>query len=161
MFARVTGKHVLIALVGFFGITFCVNGFLIASALRSFSGEDASRSYALGLHYNDALAARAAQRAAGWRARLETYRVADGTAVLDLTLEDKNGKPVEGLALDGALRLPATARDDRILAFAEIGPGRYEARIANLEPAHWDLVVSGRAPRGPAVFEAKNRLWIR
>lgn len=161
MFERITGKHVLIALLGFFGITFGVNGFLIASALRSFSGEDASRSYALGLHYNDALAERAAQRAAGWQARLETYRVADGTAVFDLTLEDKNGKPVQGLALDGALRLPATAREDRILAFVEIGPGRYEARVANLELAHWDLVVTGKTPRGPAVFEAKNRLWIR
>jgi nitrogen fixation protein FixH len=129
--------------------------------LRSFSGEEASRSYALGLHYNDTLAERAAQRAAGWRAKLETSRAADGTAVFDLLLQGKNGEPVQGLVLAGALRLPATARDDRILAFAEIAPGRYEARIENLVSAHWDLVVTGRAPRGTTVFEAKNRLWIR
>lgn len=160
MFERITGKHVLLVMLVFFGITFVVNALLVTSALRSFSGEVASRSYVHGLRYNDTLAARAAQRAAGWHATVDAHRAVDGTVFVALAVSDRNARPVERLVLEGILRLPATERADRKLVFAETRPGRYEARVSDLAPAYWDLAITGQAADSTAIFESRNRLWI-
>lgn len=167
MFERVRGRDVLVVLIVFFGVTIAVNVAMATFAIRSFSGEDAPKSYMIGLHFNETLAARAAQRARGWKADIAATRTSGGDAVIVVDLRDGNAKAVTGLALEGVLRLPATSREDKMLHFSEVGPGRYQTRIANVHPAYWDLIITTAqdvasapdAQQGP--FEARNRIWIR
>lgn len=160
MFQRITGRDVLLILIAFFGITIAVNVAMATFAVRTFSGEDAPRSYMIGLHYNEMLAARAAQRTIDWSADLTAARMADGSVIIAVDLRDDRAKAVTGLALEGVLRLPATSREDHALTFGEVAPGRYEAHIATLHPAYWDLIVTtAGSDRRP--FEARNRIWIR
>ncbi|MEO1305623.1 MAG: FixH family protein, partial [Pseudomonadota bacterium] len=62
------GWHVLLIMLGFFGIMFAVNGVFLYHAITSFPGEDIKKSYVQGLNYNDTLAVRAAQAELGWQA---------------------------------------------------------------------------------------------
>ena len=59
---RLSGRHILGILAGFFGIVFAVNGFFIYRALSTHSGEVASEPYAQGLAYNDRIAAAVRQQ---------------------------------------------------------------------------------------------------
>ena len=62
------GWHVLLIMLGFFGVMFAVNGVFLYHAITSFPGEDVKKSYVQGLNYNQTLSARASQADLGWRA---------------------------------------------------------------------------------------------
>jgi nitrogen fixation protein FixH len=157
-----TGKHVLAMFIGFFGVTVGVNAYMVRSALVTFSGEVVPQSYGHGLKYNETLAARAAQHAAGWQATLMAERGARDDAHVTFLLVDRGGAPVRGLNLRAVMRLPATEREDKRFTFTETAPGRYEADVAGVRQALWEIAVSepGPTPDAPR-FEARNRLWIR
>jgi len=53
----IEGRHVLMALIGFFGVMFLVNGIFVYFAVATFSGGDTSDPYRKGLHYNETLQA--------------------------------------------------------------------------------------------------------
>ena len=162
---RLTGRHVLIALLAFFGVTIGVNVIFIMKAVGTFSGEVAPNSYIQGLNYNDTLTAHARQRAEGWHADIDTAQLSGNTARIAITIKDKASRPIRGLALQGTLHLPATDRDDKHFAFAETLPGHYEASIAGLRAALWELEVetpnlNENQEHAPS-FEMRNRLWLR
>tara|TARA_R110002072_G_scaffold44289_11_gene124026 strand:- start:479 stop:943 length:465 start_codon:yes stop_codon:yes gene_type:complete len=149
----ITGRHVLIMILGFFAVTITVNAIFVTQAIRHFPGEDIPRSYMQGIAYNDTLAARQAQGALGW------------TAVADVTLEhvrieiaDAQGAPVSGLAISGRLRHPANASRDIPLALNESEPGRYEASLQAV-PGSWRLVAQADGDGPP--FEIEQALWLR
>ena len=65
-----TGRHVLLAMLAFFGVIFAVNGAFLYFALGSHSGVVAVEPYRKGLAYNQAIAAAEAQERRGWRMEL-------------------------------------------------------------------------------------------
>ena len=162
MARRLTGTHVLLIFLGFFGVTFAVNAYMIHEALDTFSGEVVPQSYAHGLKYNETLAAREAQRATGWKATLAATRGLGGKAHVILAVVDRAGAPVRGLVLRGVMRLPATEREDKLFTLTETAPGHYEADVLGARQALWEIAVSVPGPTADAPrFEARNRLWIR
>lgn len=148
----IKGWHVLAGLVAFFGLIIVVDGIFISLAYRTFSGEAAKNPYEAGLLYNRTLAQRQRQAALGWSATIEEGA---GDAVL-VRVADRDGRPVEGLTVSGALERPATTRGRRAVRFAPVTPGVYRADAAPLDGA-WDLHVTLRAGDG-ALFEADRRL---
>lgn len=149
-----TGRHVLIGLLAFFGAVIAVNVVFAVAAVRSFPGEDVRRSYLQGLAYNDTLADRRAQAELGWQAAASLRRADEG-AVLEVSLRTRGGAPLNGAALSGELRRPTTARFDRELAFAPIGEGRYVAALGALPTGRWLLRARAEDGRGGALdFEA-------
>ena len=130
------GRHVLFTLFGFFGVIFTVNAIFLTYALRTFPGESMKKSYLQGLHYNELLLERAEQAALGWRAELIE---ANGEGVIEVRLTDAAGAPLKGLTVNGELRRIVHARDDRALAFASMGEGRYRAPAGALDPGAWSL----------------------
>jgi len=162
---RLTGKHVLLLLFAFFGVTIAVNVAMATWAVRTFSGEVASNSYLRGLHYNDTLAARQHQRIEGWHAALSASRTSGRTTRLRLSISGKDGQPVHGLKLEGVLRLPATEREDRQFVLTETAPGHYEADLSAIRAATWDVDIEtpspGKNDEDTPRFETRNRLWIR
>ena len=157
---EITGRHVLIGLLGFFGIMLFVNGIFVYIALSTFNGLENPNAYRDGLHYNQRIAAAERQAALGW-----SHRLAVGEAGrLEVTIEDKAGKAVSGLAVNGDIRRPVGDGPAQPLAFDEVGSGTYAAKSAGLAPGNWIVSLDARRPRGgsePTVYRIKERLWLK
>ncbi len=135
---RITGKHVLFALLSFFLVILAANMVFLNLAFRTFPGEKEKKSYLQGLNYNDRLASRAAQSALGWSAAIEEAALTDGTMRLAVVMKTMTGEPVNGLTMRGMLSRPADDADDQSIMFKPVGGGRYEA-TAPAGPGAWNL----------------------
>lgn len=147
---RITGWHVLIGVVLFFGIVIGVDTIFMVQAYRTFSGEVASNPYEAGLAFNRTLAQRQREAALGWSASVATP---DGKSVV-VKVADRDGKPLDGLSLTGVLERPATETGRQTLNFRSLGEGRYAAS-ARLDGA-WDLRAVAR--NASDMFEVETRL---
>ncbi|WP_420434923.1 FixH family protein [Hyphobacterium sp.] len=152
MIKEIKGRHVLIALIVFFGIIIAVDAFFVTTALRTFRGEDEPRSYVQGINYNDVLERRALQVQIGWGA---SSIIAPSGVILYIC--DAGGDPVSGLRLDARLRHPADATLDLPLTLTETEAGRY-AQAFEVPRGRWTLVVS--TSEGPP-FELEQDVWLR
>ena len=153
----VTGRHVLIGLVIFFGIMFVANGFLVYYAVSTFSGGDRPNPYRSGLNYNETIAAAEQQAALGWSAQAD-YDVDAGR--LTLRFADSAAAPVTGLDLSGMLGRPAVSHRDRAVTFREWREGEYVADVA-LDPGNWVLSIETSKQEGGApVYRLKKRLIV-
>jgi nitrogen fixation protein FixH len=124
---RLTGKHVLATLIGFFLIILTVNMIFMNFALKTFPGEKEEKSYLQGLHYNDRLAARAEQASLGWSAAIEEAVLIGDRVELKITIANSDGAPVPNLDVVGALSRPASSAQDQSFVFMEAGNGEYFA----------------------------------
>jgi nitrogen fixation protein FixH len=64
----ITGRHVLYAMLIFFGVIFVVNGVFIYLARSTFTGVSTEDAYHKGLAYNDVIRAAGSQHTLGWQA---------------------------------------------------------------------------------------------
>lgn len=154
---ELTGTHVLVGLILFFGVMLAANGAFVYFATTTFSGLSTQDPYRKGLAYNQTLEAFRAQQATGWHASAAV----SGQAVR-LTVTDSGGAPVQGLEVSGRLGRPATDAQDHTLTFRAEGQGRYVAAVGPLAPGRWDLAAEAR-PYGsdhPTPFKVTARLWV-
>ncbi len=150
------GWHVLIWMLGFFGLIFAVNGVFLYHAITSFPGEDVKKSYLQGLNYNQTLEARAAQAELGWRAEIGLV-----DSELVLRLEDRDGDPVSGRAVIGELRRTTMTGADQVLVFNPGVSGAYTARVDGLGSGQWETridVLDYAAER--TEFTARKTLYL-
>jgi nitrogen fixation protein FixH len=156
MTGTLTGRGVLLWLLGFFGVVMAMNAYYITVSVRTFRGEDEQLPYLQGITYNRMLARRAEQNSLGWRAEVSAVRLSTSKVRLRLEVRDNEGRPVDGLKLSGTLRHPADENRDRALAIRPLSSGVYEAEIMGVTGGAWDLAV--RAAGRP--FEMESRLWL-
>lgn len=152
-----TGRKVLIWLIGFFALVMAVNTVFIVISLKTFRGEDEQKPYLQGVEYNQTLALRAEQAKIGWRASIGSERVA-GAVQISVSLDQESGSPETQASLRGELRHPADENKDRTFALTQTKPGVYQARLSGVSAGTWDVVVTARDPKHP--FEASRRLWL-
>lgn len=153
---RLKGWHVLLIMLGFFGVIFAVNGVFLYHAITSFPGEDVKKSYVQGLNYNDTLAARAAQAELGWSAEAGLR-----DDVLVFRLHDADGAPVLGKVVVGDLRRVATRESDRELVLRANGRGEYVSEALQLNPGQWSLNVKVYDASGESiVFNVDKTLLV-
>ena len=145
---RITGWHVLAAVVGFFGVVIAVDAAFLVAAYRSHPGQVSVTPYEDGLAYNRDVARHRAQIALGWSATAAP--VPGGVAV---QVADAAGRPVRGLVLTGLLRRPATEAGEIPLAVSETSPGRYFAPARPTAGA-WDMEAGAK----DKPFKAERRL---
>ncbi|HEX7076523.1 MAG TPA: FixH family protein [Hyphomicrobiaceae bacterium] len=154
------GRHVLIAVLAFFGTVFLANGIFIYAALSTYTGVVADEPYRKGLRYNDRIAAAERQEQLGWTAETSL----DPAAGLTLVLRKADGGPVSGLRVSGILGRPSTVEYDRQLVLQEVEPGRYVAGVEALSPGAWlvDLkaIWPGTGETEP-VYRLRKRLWLK
>jgi nitrogen fixation protein FixH len=152
------GRHVLMALVGFFGVMLIVNAIFVYFALATFSGGDTSNPYRKGLDYNETVAAAKRQAARGWQGEI-AYD--DRAERLSFRVHDKNAAPVRGLSIQANLRRPATDREDRAVSLAEAEPGVYAAEV-KLGPGLWviSLASTEGSDASEPVYQLKHRLFV-
>lgn len=156
---RLNGWHVLAMFVGFFGLVIAVDVAMAVVAYRTYPGEVTEHPYEEGLSFNRTLAARAEERALGWKARLEATSIGSGQIRLRADIRDASGRPVRGLKLAGVLERPATETGRLQRAFTETRAGVYDATAPEV-PGAWDLTLSGKDSEGRP-FDAQGRLVWR
>lgn len=147
-----TGWHFLAMITGFFAIVVGVDIYFAVLAYRTFPGESAANPYEAGLAFERTLDDRAREAALGWRA--EAVQGVDGGVTL--TIEDKTGAPIPGLAVAGSLRRPATEQGRKDVVFAATTPGQYQLAPA-VRGGAWDMALVARDQEGHA-FEISRRL---
>lgn len=157
----VTGKHVLVGMIAFFGIVIAVNIVMMRLALSTHSGIVAQDTYRKGIKYNDDIAASEKQAALGWR---DEILLAPAGDKLSIDIRDKDGNPVHGLVIKATIGRPASEKDDLSLALAETAAGVYEApvppRAAGTYVASIEATDPSRAQDG-VLYRAKERLWLK
>ena len=122
---ELTGRAVLIWLIGFFAIVFAVNGWLVQAATSTFGGLETQSSYKAGLMFEQDVAEAERQQALQWRVDGKLARGRDGAAVLDISVRDAHGSPVTGLSADARLAHPADERLDHVIQLGRIGAGAF------------------------------------
>ena len=158
MTRELTGRGVLLWLIGFFAVILAVDAGFIVLSVGTFRGEDEQKPYLQGVEFNRTLARRAAQARLGWRADVSAVRLASGQVRVAVDLRDALGSPQALSAASAELRHPADENRDRSFTLTRIAPGRYVADAGGVPSGAWDVVITGAAANAP--FEASRRLWV-
>jgi nitrogen fixation protein FixH len=154
-----TGRHVLLWLVAFFGIVFVVNGVLVQAAISTFGGVETLSSYKAGLQFEQEAGLVQRQDALHWQVSGTLTRDRAGVAVLDLIAGDAQGRPLGGLTADARLAHPADDRLDHVIAVRPLAAGVFRG-TAEAQPGQWELIVD--LYRGDQrVFRSRSRVSLR
>jgi nitrogen fixation protein FixH len=156
---QLSGKHVLLMLIAFFGIILAVNIDLVLKAQTTFSGEDVHNAYLQGVDFNETLAKRAEQARLGWQAEIKASRTSVKAVNIAISIREPDGSAPVGLALEGRLRHPSDARLDHDLKFRALGPGHFAVTLPNVPKGLWNIEVHSSAASSHP-FEADKRLWL-
>jgi len=156
---RLTGLHVLLMLVAFFGIVAAVNIVMIRFALKTHSGEVTAHPYEKGLAYNAAIREAREQEARGWKVDGQATRGPDGKALIEVSARDAAGAALTGLKVHGLLAAPADVKRDRPIELLEAAPGVYRGE-APAQAGAWDFELTA-ARNGKTLFQSHNRITLR
>ena len=153
-----TGGMVATMLILFFGVVVSVNATILTMALRTMPGVETRSAYEDSQRFNEEIARQHERDSRGWVATTTLARQGEGAA-LSVTLADRNGGPLAGLAASARLRHPATAARDHDLSLSESRPGRYEASFGTIEAGSWILEL--QVKRGEdVVFVSRSRITL-
>ena len=118
-----TGRHMLMVMIGFFGIVIAVNLLMADIAVSTFSGTVVDNSYVASQEFNRWLGEARAQRALGWSVAVGVD--AGRHVVVTARTGTTPVAAVTAIASHPLGRIP-----DQALAFDEVAPGRYVSRAA-------------------------------
>ena len=152
---KLKGWHVLLIMLGFFGVIFSVNGVFLYHAITSFPGEDVKKSYVQGLNYNDTLAARAAQAELGWSAAIGV----DGETLV-LQLDDRDGQPITNRVAVADLRRRASDAADHTFILQANTRGEYTTEVGMIEKGQWFVRVNVMDYDGETVQFTADKTFI-
>lgn len=138
----ITGRHVLIAMIAFFGVIVTVNMTMAVFASRSWTGLEVKNSYVASQDYNAKLAVVARQKALGWSSTLSQV-----AGEFRLQLVNSAGAGIAGARVDGLMKRPVQASDDTSLTFREVASGDYRAIVPDGKGV-WDVDLNVHAPAG-------------
>jgi len=155
---RWTGRTVLITLLGFFGVTFAVNGALIYAALSTLTGVDTDSAYQAGLKFEQEVAEAAAQDARHWQVDAKLAHSPAGERV-DLSARDAGGQPLAGMDASVIFERQTDRRLDRRVVLVEDAAGRFHGS-AEVAAGQWDLVIE-LTHQGEQMFRSKSRIFLQ
>ena len=155
----ITGKTVLVWLIGFFAVIFAANAVLLYLALGSFPGVVVESSYQAGQNYNHDIATAKEQAVLGWQVETSLVRTTETAARLDVTARDKSGAALSGLAFVAVLKHPAQEGVDVSVVLAESRPGHYVSVLGDLPAGNWLLEIEA-SKADKRLFRSENRLFM-
>lgn len=129
-----TGSHMFAVICLFFGTIIAINAVMATFAVRTFPGLNAKNGYVASQTYNVLLDGAAAQARRGWQARVDAP---DGR--LRVSLRDRRGALLRGLAVSALAGRPASAATDRVLLLRPARDG-YQA-VEALAAGRWLLEI--------------------
>ena len=156
---ELTGRAVLLWLVGFFAVIFAVNGVLVQAATSTFRGLETGSSYQAGLIFKQEVDSAERQDALHWQVSGKLMRKAAGQAELDVSARDANGVPLAGLIAKARLGHPADSRLDHGIPLGSAVSGSFHGSV-EAQPGQWDLIVD--LYRGDErMFRSRSRVSLR
>ena len=156
---ELTGKHVLLCLLGFFGVVFAVNAIMVKAATSTFGGVETSSSYKAGLMFEREIARAEQQDELHWQVGGRISLSKTGEAALDVSARDAKGVPLEGITGRARLAHPADERRDRMIVLDLSSAGRFHGET-QAEAGQWELIVD--LYRGETrVFRSRSRVTLR
>ncbi|MGA8610143.1 MAG: FixH family protein [Xanthobacteraceae bacterium] len=157
---EVTGRMVLLCLVGFFAVVFAVNGVMIHEALSTFGGVETESAYQAGRKYEEDVAMARAQDARQWRVDAKVEPMPDGAARVDIVARDDAGQPLAGLDAAVQFKRPTDSRLDRLVTVTESSGGRFRGSAEDLPAGQWDLVIE-LSRHGDRLFRSVSRIVLK
>ncbi len=135
---QLTGRHVLMIFVSFFGVIFAVNFTMASLAQSTFGGVVVENSYVASQSYNRWLEEAEKEKALGWSASI--HRDSAGRATVALL--DSKGQPLRRAKVSVDAVHPLGREPDHQLSVQEVAPGIYAAPLAE---GRWRLRVTAQA----------------
>lgn len=135
-----TGRHVLLMLLAFFGVIGLVNAYFITVALKTLPGTEVKSPFEENQRFNRGLETIATQDRKGWQVDVITGGLKAG-GPLSVQLRDRAGVPILGMAVSVTLQRPTDARRDHALTLKEQGNGVYAVAVPEVEPGVWRVVL--------------------
>lgn len=140
MSARPSDKYIPWLFVAFFGLQAGLYTWFAHIAHSSYPGVVSERPYDKGVKYNEVIADADRQAALKWKLSLALEP--NKTVTLDAL--DRDGKPLQGLAILLWVTRPVSAGMDQALNLRETAPGHYEAAVRFPVPGLWALRAEAR-----------------
>lgn len=156
---RLTGRMVLLILLGFFAVVVSVNLFMAYVAVNTFSGLQDQRPYETGLKFNRTIKNAQIQQEQHWQVSSHYERSTDGQVVLALTMRDGQGRPVEDVTPKVTLVSPVNAARDVTFQLVSKGNGDMVG-TAKADAGQWDLVIEITKDKDE-VFRSVSRISLR
>ena len=157
---ELSGRMVLVGLIGFFGVVFAVNGLMIEKALSTFGGVETESSYEAGQLFEHEVALARAQNAEHWRVDAKVTPSADGGTRVDIVARDAAGAALTGIDAAVTFERPTDRRLDRALALDEVAPGHFRGGAEKISAGQWDLVIE-LSRQGRRHFRSRNRIVLQ
>jgi nitrogen fixation protein FixH len=156
---ELTGRTVLLCLVGFFAVVASVNAVMMTAAVTTFSGVETVNSYQAGVTFAREEAAAVAQESRHWTVNSSLRPQANGLTQVELSAQDRAGQPLARIAATVSLIHPNDRRLDRPVAMQATAPGRFSG-VVTPSPGQWDLVIE-LSRDGERLFRSKERVILR
>jgi nitrogen fixation protein FixH len=134
-----TGRHMLAAMVAFFGVIVAVNVTMATFAMKSWTGLVVQNSYVASQEFNDKAAVGRARAALGWNGEL-----AYANGELRYALVRDNGDAVALTDILVALGRPAYEAEDTTIVLTPTGNGGFGGNV-KLGDGQWIVRVSAEA----------------
>lgn len=158
--SRQRGWWIPYTFVAGFLVVLSANMVMLYFATSTFSGLSTQHAYVEGLAYNEKVAQEEAQEALGWTWSADLVDVeSDGEgrrAVLRLSGQDSDGRPLDGAAITADIKRPAEQGFDQTVTFVPVGAGTYEVALVLPKPGQWQVLFTAR--RGEDTFQMRRRL---
>ncbi len=155
---EITGRMVLIAICCFFLVIFTVNFIMARFAITTFAGVETESSYRAGQQFAQERAAAERQGNLHWNVDVQITSSGGETRVVDVTINDAEGKPLTGLVADGRFAHPTVKSKDVVLDLEPQGNGHYVAKIDAM-PGQWVLEVDFMKG-ADRVYRSRNRIYL-
>ncbi len=149
-----TGRHMLIAMLAFFGVIIAVNITMAFFASSTWTGLVVKNSYVASQEFNAKLEKAKAQEDMGW-----TSKIALNGQDLELTIADAKARPLAALNVVAKVYRPVAEAEDHGVALSEKRPGVYGATV-DLNPGLWEVAVMATG-RNDEVYEQIFRLIVK
>jgi nitrogen fixation protein FixH len=148
-----TCKHMLVVILGFFGVVIAVNVTMAVISSVSWTGLVVDNSYVASQEFEGKRLAHEAQVQAGWRA---TFTYLPGVA--RLVIVDGAGNDVDLGSVTLKVNRPVGGHDDKLVTLTRDARGGYSADIA-LDPGVWQArLVAPQTSKG--WFERYERFHV-
>jgi nitrogen fixation protein FixH len=153
-----TGRAVLLCLLGFFGVVALANAIMIRAAVSTFGGVETSSSYQAGLAFEREVASAQAQDALHWLVKAKV-RPATDALVVEIDARDAAGRPLAGLDASMVLHHPTDRRADQTVALAEDTTGHFRGATALISGQRDVLIELSRG--GERMFRSQSRVFLQ
>jgi nitrogen fixation protein FixH len=153
---ELTGRMVLMWLVGFFAVVGAVNAVMIGAAISTFAGLEHDSPYQAGLAFDQEIAAARLQEALHWQVQAKVAKSDKGETLVEISARDANGATLSGLGVTASLVHPTDRRLDRELAMTPDGPGQFSG-VTGAAVGQWDVLID-LSRDGARQFRSKNRV---